>query len=354
MRRSEMQLEQDKKPGLKPEEKLGNKPFHKLPVDSYTLKATVKLRRAEDDEQLQQAIREGNQEKFEEVMQHILDYQVNWGDHIKRYILDVTSGAEKNLTDLPFEKMVSKIYNAFASNGMADRGSIHPKTVTRLQDYLESWLNTPAAKLDRETCFLFAFGLNMDEEQTSYMLTDVLRKADFNPRSPEEAIYYYCLRKNLKYAGVLQWLQIYEDLAAGDRPREADTLIFQVNLQNIAESSKESEFVHYLRGLKYLQQSKTTKKEKKSNSRAMAYNQLLTLLYSHLSTEYRQSRMETLFRRSAIQYEVEHSTQIPKYKRDEMRRAFGKADKKLNKEEREDRSFNFVSRRGIWIKLRRL
>ncbi len=243
-------------------------------ADCYTLRATVKLRTLEEDKTLQQALQDGDQKKFIEIMKGILENTLTWGDHIKRYIYDYIVGGDmenkfrkqfkwidedgvafEGVTDENRREFIKK---AFKDNGMRNRGSMNPKSSTTLGSNLTTWLNSPVTgtTISREVCFLFCFGLNMDEESASYML-EVLRQPDFNPRDYKEAIYYYCLCNNLQYAGVLEWLEKYENLEVikdyKDNPgttvlREQLKMIKALCLEGKAE--RVAQFTEYLKVLK--------------------------------------------------------------------------------------------------------
>ena len=171
--------------------------------DAYTLIATEKLRVVEEDKMVQEALRNGDQNKFNEIMQGILDNKKTWGDHIKRYIFDSIGGEEMSkkfkwisedgiefeaITDENIREFIKKV---FKENGMRNQGSMNPKSTTTLGNRLTAWLNSPvtSSTLSRDVCFLFCFGLNMDENYASYML-EVLRQPEFNPKNYKEAIYY--------------------------------------------------------------------------------------------------------------------------------------------------------------------
>lgn len=235
-------------------------------ADAYTLKAEVHLRRVEENEQLQQAIKDGNQKIFNEIMENSVKYKLTWGDHIKRYIFDCISDGNMKIEEITREQVVEFIKKAFADNGMKNRGSMDPKGSTTLGSQLEKWLESPVTKISRETCFLFCFGLNMDEDGAAYML-EVLRKATFNPRDYKEAIYYYCLCNNLQYAGVVRWLNKYEELSM-DKPaegsvRNSDTIVLENKLKTIASLATEKDFLEYLSILKRMPVN-----NKKSKTRA--------------------------------------------------------------------------------------
>lgn len=235
--------------------------MEQLHADWYTLRAESQLKRVEENRELQQAIKEGDQEKFNEIMEGILKNKRTWGDHIKRYIFDRigegnmsrffdwVSEDGMNIDDITQENMMEFIKKAFADNGMKNQGSMKPAATTKLGSNLKRWLDSPVTKISRETCFLFCFGLNMDEESASYML-EVLRQPDFNPRDYQEAIYYYCLRNNKQYAGVLEWLQVYEKLECKEGLYNPNTMVLRNKLEAVAEMATEQEFREYLRMLK--------------------------------------------------------------------------------------------------------
>lgn len=234
-------------------------------ADAYTLKAQVRLTRIEENKQLQQAIKEGNQEIFDEIMENAVDNRLTWGDHIKRYIFDCISDGTMKIEDITRKQMEDFIKKAFADNGMRDRGSIDPEANTPLSAQLKN-LDKPVMKIKRKTCFLFCFGLNMDEDAASYML-EVLRQANFNPRNYKEAIYYYCLCNNLQYAGVVEWLGKYNNLPENDPfmndQNSSDSLVLENRLKIIAKNATEKDFLEYLAMLKQLPD-----KDKKSKTRA--------------------------------------------------------------------------------------
>ena len=234
--------------------------------DAYTLIATEKLRVVEEDKMVQEALRNGDQNKFNEIMQGILDNKKTWGDHIKRYIFDSIGGEEMSkkfkwisedgiefeaITDENIREFIKKV---FKENGMRNQGSMNPKSTTTLGNRLTAWLNSPvtSSTLSRDVCFLFCFGLNMDENYASYML-EVLRQPEFNPKNYKEAIYYYCICNRTKYANVLEWLQKYEELEpAVDYEVIPQTQVLRNYLKMIKEAAKASQEVKEQQFLEYL------------------------------------------------------------------------------------------------------
>lgn len=235
-------------------------------ADAYTLIATEKLRIAEEDKTIQEALRNGDQEKFVEIMKSILENKKTWGDHIKRYIYDSVGGealSKKfkwvsedgvNFEAITEENIREFIKKVFRENGMRNQGSMNPHATTTLGNRLTTWLNSPITSntISREVCFLFCFGLNMDEKYASYML-EVLRQPTFNPKDYKEVIYYYCICNRTKYADVLEWLEKYDKLEPAQVYEEnPQTMALRDHLKMIKESVKESQEVREQQFLDYL------------------------------------------------------------------------------------------------------
>lgn len=235
-------------------------------ADAYTLIATEELRVAEEDKAIQEALRNGNQEKFIAIMKGILDNQRTWGDHIKRYICESVGGEELSKKfrwisedGVEFEAITEEnirefIKKAFKENGMRNQGSMKLGATTTLGNRLTTWLNSPVTSttLTRDVCFLFCFGLNMDEPYASYML-EVLRQPTFNPKDYKEAIYYYCICNRTQYADVLEWLKRYDELeSAKCYDGIPQTMVLRDYLKMIKESVKESQEVRERQFLDYL------------------------------------------------------------------------------------------------------
>lgn len=268
-------------------------------ADKYTLKAQVKLRNIEANEKLQEMIRNGDQSLFDSIINNAVEYQLTFGDHIKRYIYDTSLNNYISIEDITYKEMKSYIKKAFCKNGMKNRGSISPSTATTLESQLDKWLQSPIVKIKRQTCFLFAFGLNMNEEETEYFLTYVLRQATFNVRDPQEAIYYYCLRKNQSYEKLVQWVNIYKNLPVNMLKKRTETLVLQEDFYEITEDTTEEEFLNYLKKIKNQPADK-----KKSLSRAKELKDLITQVSFALSNECKKSLRKNIVLQ-AVGYEDE-------------------------------------------------
>lgn len=243
----------------------------KYDANDFTLIATDLLRDVEENKEVLEAIKKGDSAKFNEILKGIIENKLTWGDHIARYIYRKTG------MSLEGAELRNYIMQAFEDNGMKQQGSMDPKKSSRLGSQLNRWLESPVSRISRKTCFLFCFGLNMNEEESSQMLR-VLRQPDFVPKNYEEAIYYYCLRNNLQFAGVRKWLDVYEMLKVngvaeedeGYEP-ETDTMLLKEDLKYVANLGSESkkrdqEFEEYLKLLIEMPENK-----KQSETRAKVY-----------------------------------------------------------------------------------
>lgn len=251
-----------------------------IPINSidFTLLASNKLTEFTRDLELQKSVRQGNQDAVAEIFEEILERPHTLGDFLKRYISDVTY---QNYDDISDEELYEFIKHAFAENHMKNIGSLKPGATTTLSQRLGSWLISPVTDIDRQTIFLFCFGLNMDEDAASVMLTKTFRTNDFYVRDYKEMIYYYCLKHNLQYPGMLKWLNDYENIKIDQV--EADyksTSMLNDSFLDFRDSydRDDEQFLSYLTMLK--QQPSIKKKNRFSHFEEFKY--LLTGLESAL------------------------------------------------------------------------
>lgn len=244
-----------------------------LPADAYTYRAKYHLKCIEELRLVKQAIIEGDQKIFDVLLGQMLDNQLTWGDHIRRYIFDVTGESywrsrlswlkeEKfTINDITDEQLRDFILTAFEKNDMKDRGSIDPQiTTSSLKKNLKRWLSSPVTAISRNTCFLFCFGLNADEAGAAYLL-EALREPTFNPRDYKEAIYYYCLCNGEKFSKVEKWLHQCDEIKKKieiDKTKDSDlvgyTKLLKNELEEIALATasmkdKDIRFTAYLQAL---------------------------------------------------------------------------------------------------------
>lgn len=262
--------------------------------DAYTLRAEAGFKKVENDEAWQTAVASGNKNAYDEVMMEEAVYRLKFGDYLKRYIYDRISDGTLKIEELSREELKAHIQEAFRDNGMSNRGSMNPATATKLNSQLDKWLDTPAFKLDRQTIFLFAFGLHMDDEETESML-HMMRGIGFNPRSYREAIYYYCLRNNKKYADVKEWLEFYDQLPEVEPDEKAEamyaTRVLNRDMMRLSAKMDEQRFKEYLAELKRMPfNNKAGKGErekvKKSLTRAEFLREKLGVLNQMMIEEY--------------------------------------------------------------------
>ena len=222
----------------------------------FTLLASEKLSEMETDIERQQMVRSGNQQVINEIFQEILDRPHTLGHFLKRYIADVTYQEYDDISD---EELMTFIKHAFKDNHMKNIGSLTPGVTTTLSQRLKSWLDSPITGVDRQTIFLFCFGLNMDEEAASYLLTKTFRTNDFYIRDPNEAIYYYCLKHNIQYPEMLNWLTCYDEISVESENTEykSTSMLHDAffDFQYSFERDDEG-FLEYLKTLKNLPSEK--------------------------------------------------------------------------------------------------
>ena len=259
-----------------------------LQPDEFTLIAEFVLNKVEEEKRLLDAIEKGDMRPFTAVMKSILKHEFTWGDHLKRYLYQAANAGQLTLqkpwvdmNDWSQDDVIQLLQDIFRINEMEDRGSIDPKvTSSSLKKNIKRWLNSPVTSIGRNTCFLFAFGLNMSEMDAAYFL-DVLRQPGFNPRDYKEAIYYYCLYNRAGYARVTQWLNKCDQWLK-DMDRETDgsgadlkaTTVLRDELKQISglvlgSEEKDRLFETYLKDL-----LRAAPSRKKSQTRANIYRTL--------------------------------------------------------------------------------
>lgn len=158
---------------------------------------------------------------------------VSFGDHLKRYIYE-RAGLEE-----PFAEVTQDIYRDIVVESFKETctpKSMNP-TSTKLPALVNNWLTQASVK--RETVFILGFGLRMSAEDVSDFLTRVLREQNFDFRSPEEVIFWYCYSKQLGYYRAQEFLDAYKDLEpiaeykgvwdiyAGNKVLETDEMLMQ-------------------------------------------------------------------------------------------------------------------------------
>ncbi len=120
--------------------------------------------------------------------------------------------------------------------------------------------DTRKANAVRSLMFDLAFALDWDEEVLRNMLRKLLLQADFNPKDPTEAVYWYCLANKISYSRMrseyLDYIESddFKEAYALGVPRNSginrDTVSFETKLKGIIRKEKEELFC-YLWVLKY-------------------------------------------------------------------------------------------------------
>lgn len=173
----------------------------------FTRLAEEGLMTVEKNNEMIEQIRFGNPDAWEIVFNHILDNNYSFFDFIKRYLCQKRG---LDFDSLTHEKLMQYIRSSFFDNQMDNVGSLTGST--NLTQCLRNLKDKSVIAIKRPTCFLFFFGLGMDEKEASQMLTKEFLQADFNVRDPEEMIYFYCLKHHLKYPEIEKWRKIYSEL----------------------------------------------------------------------------------------------------------------------------------------------
>ena len=169
----------------------------------FTKLATQELTKIQEDENLMIKLRQGDSDTWKKLFQNITEHNYTFGTFLKRYLSQKHSKDFDSFTD---DMLMQKIKTAFFDNQMDNVGTLKPGGKTTLTQCLSKSLHRPVTAIKRSTCFLFFFGLGMNEQEASNMLKKEFCQADFNIRDPKEMIYYYCLKHQQSYKDMLDWL----------------------------------------------------------------------------------------------------------------------------------------------------
>lgn len=216
----------------------------------FTKLATKGLTDVQEDAQLIEQLRKGDSKTWKMIFKNFSENNYTFGVFLKRYISQKQHLDYDTLSD---KILQLKIRNLFFNNQMDGIGTLKPGGLTTLTQCLKKCIDRPVTSIKRPTCFLFFFGLGMDEKEASDMLKKEFHQADFNVRDYKEMIYYYCLKHKQKYPEMLHWLEKYDKLQI-----ESSNYIDSVHLKKLFEPIKESnkredaKFLRYLITLKSL------------------------------------------------------------------------------------------------------
>ena len=256
--------------------------------ENYTLIAKENLRIIKDDKKLQKIINSGDTEIFEEILLKSRKEKRTFGDYIKRIVFElfIEPKDKRKIDEIPEEEYIEDIQSIFAENDMKGIGTLQPGGTTKLTpNNLKKWMAVPSSETRRDRVFLFAFGFNLGEDDVEILLTDAIGQESFNFRNYKEAIYYWCLHKDLGYSGVQRLLRKYEseefrpDSYIGENPYRSETRWYGESLKKIEE---EKRFEQYLLEFK----SKDLDPKKRETSRKIL-NEVLNKAYYEISPERR-------------------------------------------------------------------
>lgn len=160
--------------------------------------------------------------ELETALKKTLSESLTFGEHIKRFLFDERKfsaqrkGNSLDYTAIDAKTLSDTIIALFRENKMFCTnpkcrnqlmGSLNPESSSTLKpSYLEKWLLKPAHEIKRDTLFLFAFGLGMDELQTTTFLQDALCTNEFYWKNPTEVTYYWYLKNHLSYHSAYNYL----------------------------------------------------------------------------------------------------------------------------------------------------
>lgn len=103
---------------------------------------------------------------------------------------------------------------------------------------------------NRKTVFLWCFGLGMNEKAASLFLRKASRSYDFYFKSPEEIVYYYCLKNGKSYADALRIIDECKKASLkgknDDTVRTAPTIKYQEEIERIISEDELKRRVHAL------------------------------------------------------------------------------------------------------------
>ena len=256
---------------------------------------------------------EASRQEVENAIKESVQNQFNFGHYIRRYYCDRyhTRERETVFAELSDEDLMKEIISVFKERGMfaidhkkakLEKCSDPEMDISKeklLYSY-DSWSDLPKAgsvmgsldatkttkltpsrlaeimalnvyNVDRETMFLFALGFGMSDIDTSYFLTHILRQPDFNPRSADEFIYYYCLKNdkdkiyNGEYKGFegvfLAKKKLFYSETVIQETKFHETAWYQDRMENC---SNDDEFMERLNSINRTDNSRTTRDEFKA------------------------------------------------------------------------------------------
>ena len=130
---------------------------------------------------------------------------ISFGDYLKRYIY------KKAELSGPYGEIPLKEYQLIIKEAFSDNhtpASFTP-TTARLSSLSKNWLTQQTVK--RNVVFLLGFGLKMSVEDVNMFLTKALREPEINPKSPFEAMCWYCYKNGYNYLKYEKLKAVYEN-----------------------------------------------------------------------------------------------------------------------------------------------
>lgn len=187
---------------------------------------------------------------FESAITSLVNLQPSFGSLINDYIYrQFLFSAHAKKDDISENEYWTYIKHSFENNGLKGCGSLETPCTTRL-DKKRPILQKSIDSIQRDDIFLFAFGLGMDTDKVTELLTDYIFQYDFNPKNYVEVIYYWCLKNRSGISGVRQWMEFYnitECNYSRDICKNTGTTLLFSDLKHI---NNEFDFKNFLCSLK--------------------------------------------------------------------------------------------------------
>lgn len=192
-------------------------------------------------------------ERIEEQIVEIVEKSPKLRDYIYRVIFVKKNLAGKyknydNVTTNEYNKIMEK---AFKDNGLELNENEMQK--------IKYELNKKASRANREVLFQIAFGLNLECEEVSLLLTKALLQQDFNAKNYKEVIYYWCYAKDSGEPGkhkidiANKFIEMYEKedfTELRGRRHIGEGQDTKQLLDKVLGFENEAKFIEYLKDLK--------------------------------------------------------------------------------------------------------
>lgn len=220
----------------------------------------------------------------------------NFWEYIKKWIYSVNSeladeNSEFNLIpDEKYRKVASKSFN---NNEMKAQW-----------DSIRHSLGRDST--ERKTVIYYMFGLNMSVDDAELLLKKGLGQRGFNVRSPYEVIVYFCLKNNMKFSKVDEYLTRYVDECLNTNSiindnQERDTQVFKDEFSKICSEEELFEYLSRLTDGNRKRGVLTGEKYSKADViNETYYNEHILQTYTRLLETYKQHLNKAMVREEVM------------------------------------------------------